>query len=290
METFPAFFPLAGRRIAIVGAGEAADAKARLFEGSAAEVVRLGEAEGTEPSAYAGVLIAFIAVEALDLAETAAAAARRAGVVVNVVDRPHLSDFSTPAIVARGAVVAAIGTGGAAPVLATRLREELEARWPEGLGGLAELFAQVRDAARARFPEGRARRAALRRLLQGEAAEAALAGDIGRALGLALAQLDAAEASPGKVQFLPCPAAPDLISLRALRALSAADMIVADDGAPAAVLKMARRDAPVRPLTSAADLAALAIEGATVVCLTAAPDPSLEAGVATAGASVERLA
>ena len=54
MDTFPAFFPLAGRRVVIAGEGEAAEVKARLFEGSPAEVIRLAGEEAFDPQRYAG--------------------------------------------------------------------------------------------------------------------------------------------------------------------------------------------------------------------------------------------
>ncbi len=120
MESFPAFFPLAGRRVVIAGAGEFADAKAALFDGSPAEVVRLTGARAMDSNLYRGAVLAFVACEDEDACRAAAQAARDAGVPVNVVDRPELCDFLTPAVVDRGEVVAAVGTGGASPVLAQR--------------------------------------------------------------------------------------------------------------------------------------------------------------------------
>src|SRR5665213_1170712 len=128
MDAFPAFFPLAGATVVIAGAGEAADAKLRLFDGSPATVRRL-----------AGAALAFVASSDDAFAEAAAGAARAAHVPVNVVDRPALCDFTTPAVIDRGAVVAAIGTGGASPMLATLLRHDIEARVPEGAGRVAAL-------------------------------------------------------------------------------------------------------------------------------------------------------
>ena len=78
MEVFPAAFPLSGMTIALAGEGEAADAKARLFEGSPATLRRVARSEAAVPPAYAGARLAFIAIpgpEAVD----AAAAARAAG-------------------------------------------------------------------------------------------------------------------------------------------------------------------------------------------------------------------
>src|SRR5262249_59787018 len=73
-----------------------------------------------------------------------AARAGRHRIPVNVVDRPELSTFIFPAIVDRGEVVVAIGTGGASPVLARRLRELIEALLPARIGDLAKLIGRHR--------------------------------------------------------------------------------------------------------------------------------------------------
>ena len=137
MDAFPAFFPLAGRAVGIAGEGEAADAKARLFLGSPARVVRLNAIQALDPACWAGMTLAFIAGDNEAWVRQAADAARAAHVPVNVVDRPALCDFTTPAVIDRGEVVAAIGTGGASPMLATMLRHDIEARIPEGAGRIA---------------------------------------------------------------------------------------------------------------------------------------------------------
>ena len=142
MDAFPAFFPLSGKTVVIAGAGEAAEAKVRLFEGSPATLQRLEGEAALDPTDYAGAALAFIASPDDAFAEAAAGAARAAHVPVNVVDRPALCDFTTPAVIDRGEVVAAIGTGGASPMLATLLRHDIEARVPEGAGRVAALFAE----------------------------------------------------------------------------------------------------------------------------------------------------
>ncbi|MDZ4375995.1 MAG: bifunctional precorrin-2 dehydrogenase/sirohydrochlorin ferrochelatase, partial [Phenylobacterium sp.] len=134
MDVFPAFFPLAGRTVAIAGEGEGADAKARLFDGAPAVVLRLTGAAALDPRSYVGATLAFVAADDERWAMAAADAARAAHVPVNVVDRPGLCDFTTPSVIDRGEVVAAIGTGGASPMLATMLRHDIEARVPEGTG------------------------------------------------------------------------------------------------------------------------------------------------------------
>ncbi|MET0273470.1 MAG: NAD(P)-dependent oxidoreductase, partial [Phenylobacterium sp.] len=112
MDAFPAFFPLAGRIVVIAGTGEGAEAKARLFEGSPATVVRIDGPAATTPGAYAGAILAFVASEDEVFARAAADAARAAQVPRNVVDPPKLCDITTPAVIDPGSVVAAIGTRG----------------------------------------------------------------------------------------------------------------------------------------------------------------------------------
>ncbi len=243
MDAFPAFFPLAGRRIVIAGAGEGADAKARLLASSPAEIVRLEGAQAQDPAAYAGAILVFIASLDPDFVATALEAARAAHCPVNVVDRPELCDFTTPAVIDRGEVVAAIGTGGASPMLATMLRQDIEARVPEGAGRVAALFRQMQDEIRAALPGLPERRAFLRDALNGAVADAAMAGDMDgakAALRLALGQTGA---DRGRLEVLDGSGPADLITLRALRALAAADVLIHSPGVSPAILDLARRDA-----------------------------------------------
>lgn len=109
MEAFPAYFPLSGRTVVIAGEGPGAEAKARLFVGAPARIVRLTGEAACEPGAYEGVVLAFVASEDEAFRIRASAAARAAGVLVNVADQPAMSDFYTPSVIDRGQVVAAIG-------------------------------------------------------------------------------------------------------------------------------------------------------------------------------------
>jgi precorrin-2 dehydrogenase/sirohydrochlorin ferrochelatase len=267
VDAFPAFFPLAGRIVAIAGSGEAAEAKARLFEGSPAKLIRLEGAAALRAESYAGAALAFVAVEDEAFAAAAAAAARAAHVPVNVVDRPQLCDFTTPAVIDRGEVVAAIGTGGASPMLATLLRQDLEARVPEGAGRVAALFRVLQDEVRQALPDLGQRRAFLRQALSGPAAEAAMAGDMDRAAQLLRQALASGRPLAGMVQFVDARGPADLVTLRAVRAIAAADVLVPDDDAHPAILALARRDAERRPPQGADALAALAAEGRRVVRL-----------------------
>ncbi|MCB1493909.1 MAG: bifunctional precorrin-2 dehydrogenase/sirohydrochlorin ferrochelatase, partial [Rhodobiaceae bacterium] len=145
MRHFPIYLDMAGARVVVSGAGETAVAKLRLllkteadiavFGPNPAEFVRAWAGEGRlrlterplEASNLDGVRLLYAAND--DEAEDARVRllGRSAGVLVNVVDNLNASDFITPAIVDRDPVTIAIGTEGTAPVLARRVKAEIEA-------------------------------------------------------------------------------------------------------------------------------------------------------------------
>ena len=108
--------------------------------------------------------------------EIIAARARALRIPVNVVDRPELSTFIVPAIVDRGDVVVAIGTGGLAPVLARRLRARIEALLPARIGDLAALMGRYRARLARAVPTYAARRRFWERVVDGPIGAALLAG------------------------------------------------------------------------------------------------------------------
>jgi precorrin-2 dehydrogenase/sirohydrochlorin ferrochelatase len=293
MDAFPAFFPLAGRTVAIVGDGEPAEAKARLFDGSPARLLRIAANLALDPEAYDGASLVFIAAGDVAFREAAARVARQAGAVVNVVDHPALSDFHTPALVDRGEVVAAVGTAGASPMLAALLRSDIEARVPPGSGRVAALFGAMREQLREKLPDLDARRAFLREALTGPAAEAAMADNMTlarRLLGEALEGWAARTPAQGRLRIVANDAAPDLLSLRAARALAQADVLIADADAAPATLALARREAR-RVAVEDADqesLARFADQGLQIVWV-GAPDQSLIEALETNGVAIERL-
>jgi precorrin-2 dehydrogenase/sirohydrochlorin ferrochelatase len=181
LDSFPAYFPLAGRKVVIAGSGEPAEAKARLFEGSPATVVRLEGPEAFAADAYRDAVLVFVGDADEAFVQAAVAAARAAGALLNVVDRSALCDFNTPAIIDRGQIVAAVGTGGSAPVMATLLRNDIETMVPEGVGRVAALLARFQDEVRRALPVLHERRAFLRAAVRGPAAQAAATGDSARA-------------------------------------------------------------------------------------------------------------
>ena len=295
MDAFPAFFPLRGRTVAIVGDGEPAEAKARLFDGSPARLLRIAADRALDPGSYEDASLVFVAAGEASFREAAAKAAREAGAVVNVVDHPALSDFHTPALVDRGEVVVAVGTTGASPMLAALLRNDIEARIPPGAGRVAALFGAMRERLREALPDLDSRRAFLREALTGPAAQAAMDDDMAgarRLLGEALEGWDTRAASAGRLQLVIDDGAEDRLSLRAARALAQADVLIADAGATPATLALARREAR-RLASSQVDLAqlkAMAGQGLQIVWVGAeAKAADILQALAAEGVAIERL-
>ncbi|MBS0521567.1 MAG: uroporphyrinogen-III C-methyltransferase, partial [Proteobacteria bacterium] len=182
----------------------------------------------------------------------AAAAARAAGVPVNVVDRPAISDFIMPAIVDRGDVVVAISTGGSSPTLATTLRARIEALVPERIAVVASLAKAFRRQVNDLMAEPARRRAFWCRIVEGPAGRLALAGDEAGARRVVVSELNGTNrpgASVGIAHIVGAgPGDPDLLTLLAARLLQEADAILHDDLVPAAILNRARRDAEFVPV------------------------------------------
>ncbi len=290
MDAFPAYYVLQGRKVVIAGTGEAAQAKVRLFEGSPAQIVRLEGAAAFNSLAYEGAVLAFVGSDDEAFCAQAAFAARQVGVPVNVADRPALSDFSTPAVIDRGSVVAAVSTGGASPMLATILRGEIENQIPEGSGRVAALLHQMRDVVREAFPDLADRRAFLRDQIAGPAAAAAMEGDMAGAKTLLEAALaSSGGARPGALWLLDGRGPVELLSLRAVRALAEADAAVVEDGVDAGVRSRIRRDAP-RLALSAGEILARALAGGRLAVITAGPPaPALIEAAKSAGLAAEVL-
>lgn len=269
MDAFPAFFPLQGKIVIIAGAGEGADAKARLFAGSPATVRLIDGPGALETATYGGAALVFVAHADETFCLAAAAAARAAGVPVNVVDRPALCDFTTPALIDRGEVVAAIGTGGSAPLLASLLRADIEARMPPGIGAMAGLLRQMQGEIRQALPDLVRRRSFLRQALSGPAAQAALAGDMAGAEAGLRAHLAQGLVLSGRLYGVEGCGPADLLTLRAARVLSEADVLVEGEGADPAIATLARRDALRRTeaLTDSAVLRDLTGQGLQVVLI-----------------------
>ncbi|MCC0042880.1 MAG: uroporphyrinogen-III C-methyltransferase [Brucellaceae bacterium] len=253
---------VAGRAVIIVGGGEEAFAKARLLAQSSAELVVV--AEHVEPAfadwlakneitllsqpfdavVLQGAALVFAATgeEAAD--RRVVEAARAAGIPVNAVDRPELCDFFTPALVNRAPLAVAIGTEGAGPVLAQKVRARIERLLPPSLGALAALAVGYRSLVEQLVEKGQPRRRFWNAFFAGEAARNVEQGDVASARRAADQLLLHPEEAAGHVALVGAgPGAEDLITLRAHRLLMEADVIVHDALVPEAVVSLGRRDA-----------------------------------------------
>lgn len=261
LNAFPVFVRVEGRAVVIVGGGAEALAKARLVGQSSAEVkvvaleleppLSAWVAEHGATHVDADYHPAFLADAVLVFAASGDAAldrrvsddARRLGIPVNAVDRPELCDFYTPAIVNRAPVCVAIGTEGAAPVLAQTIRARVDQLLSPSLGALARLAGSLRDAAERVLPKP-LRRRFWNDFFAGAPARAMEVGHADEALRAAAELLQRRRAREGFVALVGAgPGAEDLITLRAQRHLMDADVIVHDALVPEAVIAMGRRDA-----------------------------------------------
>ena len=270
----PLFLDLDGRHALVLGDGEAADRRAASLRACGALVRH--EPAVFEPSMLDGCAIA-VGAEAPDsmlLAMTEEA--RRRGIPFNVVDRPSLSGYSTPAVVSRAPLQIAIASGGAAPVLARLLRARIEALVPPGFGRLASLADRMQPETRRRLPDVLRRRRMLEAAFSGRVAELVLAGQDAEAEAAYIEALAAAEdgaryPEQGIIYLVdPGPGNADLLTLRALRLLGEADVIVHEASESEAVLELARRDASrlvVTPGDAVARLSELAAQGRKLVRL-----------------------
>ena len=196
-----------------------------------------------------GTRICIVALE--DEGETApiAAGARAAGVLANAVDKPAHCDFIVPAIVDRAPVTVAIGTGGAAPALARDLRARVEAAVPAGTATLAALCKRFREEVARAIPGREARRRFWDAVMEGPEAAAAMDGDETRAAALLQERMEATASGRvprprGRATLVGAgPGDPELLTLRAVRALKRADVVMYDALVDPAVLDLARRDA-----------------------------------------------
>jgi len=195
METLPIFLNLAGKRVAVVGGGGAAarrvealaraGARVRVFAARLDhEFDALGEATSYERVAreptkddLAGCVLCYVATGEADEDERATRGLQGAGPLVNVADRPDLSDFIASSVVRRPPLIVAISTGGAAPMLGRMLKARLESAIPAAYGRLAALMGRARERVAEALATTRARRRFWERVLEGPIAELALAGD-----------------------------------------------------------------------------------------------------------------
>lgn len=265
LARLPVFFALEGRRVVLVGGSDAAAWKAELLSATGARVDVI--AQNPEPTLRAvaadapngpiclherswrpdDLKDAAIAVGAFSEESEAAAfarAARAAGVIVNVVDRPALCDFAFGAIVNRSPLVIGISTDGAAPNLAQWLRARIEALVPKGIKRWTEAAKAWRPTIQAASESFDTRRRVWERFTQLAMSRPEQAPTESDLEGLLASVRSSTTAGNGQVTLVGAgPGSAELLTLRAVRQLQSADVILYDDLVSPDVLEFARREA-----------------------------------------------
>jgi uroporphyrin-III C-methyltransferase / precorrin-2 dehydrogenase / sirohydrochlorin ferrochelatase len=261
---FPLFADLQNRPVLVVGGGVVALRKIAALR-SAGAIVRVGSpelvdelkvlAEKNEIEYLSGkfeecwlndVWLVVAATDNIEVNQHVAAAAEARRMFVNVVDDAELSSYQVPSVIERGPLQIAISSAGAAPMLARHIREKLEAQFDESYGSLTALLAQHRERIRQHLPVLPQRRRWFEKLLQGPILSLLRQRQAIKAehtLLSALSQQDA-QAKQGSVALVGAgPGDAGLLTLRALRLLNEADVILHDRLVSKEVLALARRDA-----------------------------------------------
>jgi uroporphyrin-III C-methyltransferase/precorrin-2 dehydrogenase/sirohydrochlorin ferrochelatase len=262
---FPLFFDLTGQKVLIVGGGDVALRKVSLLARSGALITVVAPRIAPElmeraaagnlklairefsPADLDGARLVIVATSRRAVNRWIANLSESRNIPVNVVDDREASRFIVPAIIDRDPVLVAISTGGASPVLARRLRERIEALIPKRIGEFARWLEALRGAARRKLRDIDERRRFFEAVVDGAAARRFIEGDSQGAQRIAQQLLAASSAAPraaGEVTLVGAgPGDPELLTLKALRALQDADVILYDRLVPPAVLDLARRDA-----------------------------------------------
>ncbi|WP_084726713.1 siroheme synthase [Ensifer aridi] len=269
LATLPLFWSLKGKRVVVAGGSDAAAWKAELLAACGAEVhvyaprTELGEifrdliargaahecgrfvhnSEVWHPGIFQGAAIAIADCDEDVEAEAFFNAARACGVPVNVIDKPAYCQFQFGSIVNRSPVVVAISTDGAAPILAQAIRRRIETLLPPAIKSWASIAQAIRERVNARLQPGAARRSFWERFVDRafldtpeEGVETRLMAELERlaAPRPAVARVTIVGAGPGDAE---------LLTLKAVRALQAADIILYDEQISNDILELARREA-----------------------------------------------
>lgn len=264
MDYFPVFLDLKNRLCLLVGGGEVATRKGRMLAKAGARLRIVAPEISAELRELAiknngelherdyqsddlqdcVLVIAATDIELLN--EQISADAQALHLPVNVVDTPALCTYITPAIIDRSPLVIAVSSGGEAPVLARLVRAKLEAFIPASYGKLAQIASQWRDRIKTRFSDGDNRRKFWEKILQGPAAELMMNGQEDAAnqfIGNELAA-DQSQLTLGEVYLVGGgPGDPELLTLRALRLMQQADVVLYDRLVSDGVMELVRRDA-----------------------------------------------
>lgn len=263
VDYFPAFLNLRGRSCLVVGGGDIAERKVRLLTAAGARITIVAPEFSQALTGFSGesghnlvarrfrpadVLGHWLVVSATGIPSVERSVydkATDAGIFCNGVDDIDNCSYITPAIVDRSPIVVAISSGGAAPVLARKIREQIELLLPVGLSRLAALARVWRARVSERLADLLGRRRFWESVFDGPAASQALAGDIDAAEATMASLLeDVSHPQAGEAWLVGAgPGDPGLLTIRALQTMQSADVILHDRLVSRDVLDLARRDA-----------------------------------------------
>lgn len=263
MDYFPVFVKLKDQDCLVVGAGEVAARKIELLARAGAKITvianRISAAvadlqvshrltilqKSFAPEDLQGFRLVVSATDNAKTNELVAKTAEAQRVPVNVVDNPGLCSFIFPAIIDRSPIIAAVSSGGAAPVLTRLLRAKIESVIAPGYGRLALLAERYRNALKQQIKQPAQRRIFWETVFQGAVAELIFSGKEEEADQLLRQTLSNHENPPsqGEVYLIGAgPGAADLLTFRALRLMQQADVVVYDRLVSPEIIDLARRD------------------------------------------------
>jgi uroporphyrin-III C-methyltransferase/precorrin-2 dehydrogenase/sirohydrochlorin ferrochelatase len=238
LANLPLFHRVTGRKAVVVGSSAGAEWKAELLAAAGAEVVRLEQ--NWQPEHLTGAVLAVAELGDRREAVRFVKAARRSGALVNIIDDPELCDVQFGTIVNRSPVVIGISTDGAAPMLGQSIRTRIESVLPVGITRWAEAAKKWRSALKNHLSDFNARRAFWQRLVAAvwtHPDRLPTETDFRRLLG-------AEDNTKGRVILVGAgPGDPELLTLKATRALQVATVILHDNLVDPGVLELARREA-----------------------------------------------
>ncbi|MFA7440749.1 MAG: NAD(P)-dependent oxidoreductase [Sphingomonadaceae bacterium] len=233
MRSLPLFHRIAGKPVLVIGDGDAAEARRRLVAEAGGRVVN---AIGSD------VRLAFVAVERG--AQQISADLRAQGLLVHVADQPDLCDFFLPAILDRAPVTVAISTDGTSASLAKALKERLNLILPTNLGGLAQAIRAARNAVRARYPDIPARRQFWAQALAPGGPLDPLTTHANPASAILTALEGNSSHATDIIEQIDVPKqGAEALTLKQLRLLAAADLVIHPAEMDHEVLALVRRDA-----------------------------------------------
>lgn len=263
MEYFPLFFNLKDQPCLVVGGGIIAARKIDLIARAGARITVIAEEinetvlqmqtspaltirqKSFKPADLSGFYLVISATDNPATNQLVADSAKQFNIPVNVVDNPKLCSFIFPAIIDRSPLIAAVSSGGSAPVLARLMRAKLETLMPSSYGRLAYLSEKFRPLVKQSIKDPTQRRIFWENAFQGSVAELVFAGQEQEAEQLLMDMLTKTDnhTAQGEVYLIGAgPGDPDLLTFKALRLMQQADVVVYDRLVAPAILDLARRD------------------------------------------------